>query len=826
MRVARLLSTAFAVAACGGCHSSPNTPDAPNDSSRRLPTGLNLDPAGTAVTVGQMPLAMTLSPDGRQVVLLLNGYLQTGVQIVDRSSGRVGQTLPQRTAFLGLAFSPDGRWLWASGGNLELVYRYAWADGRATLSDSIPLGPPPAPHASGIHYPAGIAPSNDGAMLYVAENLSDDVAVLSIAERRVVQRLPTQRYPYAVVVAPDGTVYVSAWGGNTVSVFSPGSGGRLTEVTRIAAGRHPSALLLSRDGSRLFVASASTDRVAVVDTRARTVVTELRDPPPSGPGEGSTPNALALAPDGRRLYVAEADNNAVAVFALSSRTAGLTTAGAAPDSDRLVARVPVEWYPAALAASGDSLIVANAKGHGTAANPAGPNPLRGYYASPRDYTLGQLTGSLTTVIGTDLAPDKLPALTARVAAANGWTRSRAGPAYPPFEHVIYVIKENRTYDQVLGDLPRGDGDTSLVFFPRAVGPNHHALAERFGIFDRFFVNSETSADGHNWATAAYAPDYVEKTVQPNYSGNGRDYDFEGLNRGETVEAIPDDDVDEPANGYLWTLAQAAKISFRNYGEYVVEDSSLRTKDLPVGYRGTKPYLHAHTAHNFPGFDLAIPDQRRADLWIADLGEFEKQGSMPQLQILRLPNDHTAARRPGLPTPRACFADNDLALGRVVEALSRSRFWKSTVMFVLEDDSQNGPDHVDSHRSPLLVISPYNKPGVVHRFANTTDVIATIAEILRLGSLSQFDFYGRPLRGIFASTADTTPYVAQTPAVSLDERNPTTTGALRESKGLDLRLEDRIDDETFNRILWAAIKGDRVPYPAATRMSALEARRAR
>jgi phospholipase C len=451
--------------------------------------------------------------------------------------------------------------------------------------------------------------------------------------------------------------------------------------------------------------------------------------------------------------------------------------------------------------------------------------MHGAGSVPRDYTLGQLTGSLTTLTDADLTPARVASLTDRVARANGWTRSSETPKYPPFEHVIYVIKENRTYDQVLGDLPQGDGDTALVFFPRSVMPNHHALAERFGIFDRFFVNAEVSADGHNWAMSAYATDYVEKTVQPVYADQGRDYDYEGTNRGDSVGAIAEDDVDEPAMGYLWTLAERANISFRNYGEYVVADSSLRQSDLPVGYRGTKPYLHAHTATQYPGFDLTIPDQRRASIWIAELNDFVRRGQMPQLEIVRLPNDHTAGRTPGARTPRAYGADNDLALGRMVEALSHSPFWANTVMFVLEDDAQNGPDHVDSHRSPFLVISAYGRPGVVHRFTNTTDVIATMAEILHLGSLSQFDFYGRPLRGIFAASPDATPYVAQQPTPALDERNPTTPAAARESSGLDFRFEDRVDDDTFNRILWSAIKGA-TPYPGITRMSALEARRAR
>ncbi len=644
------------------------------------------------------------------------------------------------------------------------------------------------------------------------------------------QRLPVGRYPYDVAAGPDGTVYASAWGDRHVAVFRPDAGGRLVPAPPLVVGRHPSALLLSRDGSRLFVVSSTTDRVAVVDTRARTVVAELWDPPPAGPDEGTTPNALALSEDGTRLFVAEADANAIAVFDLSAASSGVPSASG---NDRLAGRIPVDWYPSEVLVRGDTVLAVSAKGHGTAPNPRLPHPGEGTQRQdvPDQYTLGQLQGVVRTVPGAvSAAGDRLAAWSARVAAANRWDRPRAVEAsYPPFEHVIYVIKENRTYDQVLGDLPQADGDTSLVFFGRDVAPNHHALAERFGIFDRFFVNAEVSADGHNWSTAAYAADYVEKTVASQYSGRRPYYDYEGTNRGMPVSG--DDDVNEPANGYLWNLAERAGVTFRDYGEFVYrEDEEGNPKDFnaPLDeddvYQGDKAFLHGRTSPDYPGFNLDIPDQRRADVWIDELKEFSRTGRMPQLEVIRLPNDHTAGARAGAPTPRAFMADNDLALGRMVEALSKSPFWKNTVMFVLEDDAQNGPDHVDSHRSPLIVVSAYNRGGVIHRFANTTDVIATISEILRMGSLSQFDHYGRPLRDVFGTEPDLRPYTALRPKVSLDERNPKNGAGAAESARIDLSAEDRVDDMLFNRILWKAIKGD-VPYPGARRSSSLEMRRA-
>ena len=792
----------------------PSRPAAARDSLRpRLPTGVWLDPAGTQVDVGPFALAMLPAPEGDRVLLLICGVREQGIQVVGRD-GRVLQFIAQPSAFVGLAFSPDGRWLYASGGNQDVVYRYAWRDGRATLRDSLVLAAKP-PGKDGTRYPAGLAVSADGRWLYVAENLADSLAVVDLVGSRVVRRFATERYPYGVAVGADGAVFVSAWGGSTLSVFARRAAG-LARAGRITVGRHPSALIASRDGARLFVASGSTDRVAVVDARARRVIAQLDDAPPGGPREGSTPNALALSPDGTRLWVAEADANAVAAFDLSAAASGVASARG---NDRLAGRIPAGWYPTAVLALGDSLLVANAKGRGTMANPNGPQPAASsmHEGSTENGSLRQIAGTLQTV---RLGDAPLAATTARVAALNGWNRAPSGERpYPPFRHVVYVIKENRTYDQVFGDLPEGDGDSTLLFFGPRSSPNHRALARRFGLFDRFFTNAEVSPDGHNWSTAAYTTDYLQKTVPQRYSMRGRSYDYEGTNRGTWDDPqIPDDDAAEPAHGYLWDLAARRGITFRNYGEFVVP---VRQNGRIVGYRGTKPALRATTHPRFPGFDLDIRDQHRADLWIAELAEFTRRGEMPALEIVRLPNDHTSGARAGSPTPRAMFADNDLALGRMIEALSRSPFWASTVVFVLEDDAQNGPDHVDSHRSPLLVISPYNRPGTVHRFANTTDVLRTIEEILGLESLSHFDHYGRPLRGIWAAQPDLAPYIAITPLIPLDAKNPPNTPEARATARLDLRTEDAADEDLFNRVLWAAIKGRDVPYPGTRRMPAAE-----
>ena len=781
---------------------------------RRLPTGALLDPAGTSIDLGPLPLAMTLSPDKKSAIVLLNGWREQGLQVIDRATARIVQKLSLPAVFLGIAFSPDGRSLYVSGGNQDVIYRFDWREGRATLADSIALAFKPPGHG-GSHYPAGIAISNDGRTLYAAENLADSVAVIDLGSRRVVQRLPTEKYPYGVVVGHDGFVYVSSWNGWTVSAFPPRGNGALDNGTRIRVGRHPSAMALNPDGSRLFVASGSTDKIAVVDTRRLQVVTTLSDPNPAATGEGSTPNALAVSPDGTRLFVAEADNNAIAVFTLSAGTSGIASVTTA---DSLIGRIPVGWYPAAVAVDGNELLVANAKGRGTAPNPQHWQPGQQQPPHSPDYTLGQINGTFTVIPLGRASASELAPYSTRVANANGWNAARPNKAYPPFEHVIYIIKENRTYDQVFGDLAQADGDTSLVFFPRNVSPNHHALAERFGIFDRFFVNAEVSPDGHNWSTAAYVTDYGEKTIPSHYSSRGRTYDYQGTNR----DSIPEDDVSEPASGYLWNLAERKGITYRDYGEFVAEADDPPAAGTSVRTVATKRALVGHINTEYSGWNLDIPDQVRADVWIKEFQEFVKTGKMPALEILTLPNDHTSGAHAGRPTPRAYMADNDLALGRIVEALSRSPFWRNTVVFVVEDDAQDGPDHVDSHRSPLLVISAWNRGKVLHRFVNTSDVVATIEEILGLGTMSQFDHYGRPLREIWESTPDLTPYVALRPGIPLNEKNPPRTALAAASKKLRLDKVDMADEDLFNRILWTAIKGEK-PYPGPTKMSALEAK---
>jgi DNA-binding beta-propeller fold protein YncE len=736
------------------------------DADGQLATGLRLDPAGGSIDLGSMPLGMAIAPGGERAAIVLSGWREQGLQIANLKSHQVVQTLPQEAAFLGVAFSRDGKEIYASGGNADSLYCYSWKDGLAALEHRISLAAHKA-GAPGMRYPAGMAASRRGDYLYVAENVSDTLAVVDPAAARVVDRFPTDHYPYTVEAAANGKVYVSAWGADTVSVFQAGPDGWLRPAGKLRVGPRPSALVTNTSGSRLFVALAGSDRVAIVDTDKERVLGYLSDPSPVGPSEGSTPNALALSADESKLFVAEADNNAVAVLDLSGRLEG---------------RIPVDWYPTALVNTGSQLLVLCGKGHGSHANPDGPIPGEGI-VRPHGYDLGQLSGTLR-LLPSRVPQQDLAGYTRRVAEANNWNERRSPKAYPPFKHVIYIIKENRTYDQVFGDMAEGDGDTRLVFFGRAVSPNHHGLAQRFGLFDRFFTNAEVSSQGHIWSTAAYVTDFGEKTVPSAYS--------------DRRQGVDGEEADEPLNGFLWTLARKKGIGFRDYGEMV---------KAPEGWPVTQRALGADVSPIYPAFNLKIADQVRADAWIAELNQFARDGKMPELEILHLPSDHTAGGRAGYPTPRAYMADNDLALGRIVEALSRSPFWRNTVVFVLEDDSQAGPDHVDCHRSVFLAISAYNRPGTVHRFINTTDVVAAIEDILGLGRLSKYDYFSRPLADIFATTPDPRPWTAIAAQADMHEINPSTTTVAYMSSELDLSGADRVNEMLFNVILWRMLKGD-------------------
>jgi hypothetical protein len=526
---------------------------------------------------------------------------------------------------------------------------------------------------------------------------------------------------------------------------------------------------------------------------------------------GSTPNSLALTPDEQFLFVANAGNNNVAVFALEK-----------PGRSRSLGFIPVGWYPTSVRVTPDGrhLLVANGKGATSRSNRHGPQPNQSAPDTVREYIGGLLQGTLSILALPPAAkmeeemkrhserafecspPPTLVQKPARRGRENPVPSSVGGRS--PIRHVIYVIKENRTYDQVLGDVAEGNGDASLCLFPESVTPNHHALAREFVLLDNFYVDGEVSADGHEWSVGAYATDFVEKTWPLNYghgSGGKVPYPSEGK--------FP---AARPASGYLWDRAREAGVSYRSYAEFI---DAATDPTQPATTRVAS--LQDHFDPWFRPWDMTYPDVRRAGRFIEELHRFEREGDMPRLQIVRLPNDHTYGSATGRLTPQSMVADNDRALGMLVEAVSRSKFWPTTAIFVLEDDAQNGPDHVDAHRSIAFVASPYVKRhSRDSTMYSTCSMLRTMELILGLKPLTQFDEAAAPMFGVFQPRPDLRAFAALPPRVSLSETNSPAAWGSAMSDKMDFSHEDAVDDLALNRVLWHVVKGPDRPLPAPIR----------
>lgn len=759
----------------------------------RLPNRWILTPAGSQIDVGDLPLNMALSPDGFLLAVTNNGYSRQFISLIDVAAESVIAELPVEKAFYGLAFNPDGKMLYASGGGDDVILCWkksaSWAfEGTISLKNE---GAPPK------LFPAGLALSPDARLLYVAENRDSSLAIVDLDSRHVIRRITIGDFPYDVRVMPNGQkIFVSLWGASQVAVIDVAN---MMMLRKIKVGDHPNAMLLSPDAKLLYVACANTDEISVIDTERDIVLENISlHPYPDAP-YGSTPNGLALSPDGKSLYVANASNNDVAVIDVSK-----------PGSSTVKGLIPVGWYPTALALNrdGTKLFVANGKGLSSKPNPKGPNPnLR--RTAETEYIGGLFWGVVSVIPVPN--PKQLARYTRQVEMNNGFNEaaqkvSQKAQINQPqaiprrvgepslIKHVVYIIKENRTYDQVLGDLPQGNGAPDLCLFPRDVTPNHHALAEQFVLFDNFYVDAEVSADGHEWSVGAIATDFIEKSWPTSYSGRGLPYPSEGAFR-----------IAFPTNGYIWEAAAHKGLAYRSYAEFVgFEGDSLFA---------THPALEGHFCPTFRPWDLSYPDTLRAEAFIAELEEFERIGEFPNLVILRLPNDHTAGTSPGMPTPKAMVAENDLAFGRVVEAISHSRFWKETAIFVIEDDAQNGPDHVDAHRTVAFAISPYIKRGYVdHTMYDTVSMLRTIELILGLQPLSQYDAAAMPIVACFSDTPDLTPYTALRPDVDFTERNTETAWGAQASLAMNFTREDATPEFELNEIIWKSVRGADSPMP--------------
>jgi DNA-binding beta-propeller fold protein YncE len=874
--------------------------------------------------VGSLPVAVALSPDRRYLAILDGGFgrpefkYQQGIGVLDLATNkatfypdaRFGNKARQ-SYFLGLAFSADGRHLFASVGSLTdplatfpgstgngvAVYRF---DSGRVVPERFIFIPPQAlaagkrrapsmkraPPGTAVPFPAGLAviAARHTRQMLVADNLSDDVLQFDLATGKILRRfdLSTTRevpsaYPYAVVANRAGTrAWVSLWNASRVAELDLSKGRVLRWISLhdpaspTRAGSHPNALLLAPDEKFLFAALANADEVAVIDTDAGKVTRYLSTRLPGQKFLGAIPKALAETQDGKRLFVANAGSDAVAVFDFAQRT------------DTPAGFIPTEWYPTALAVDGGDLLIASGKSQGTGPNSAAAdNPQNNNHP----YIASLLHGSVARVsIGeTEKNLDKLTREVEESNLMNGRSEaivfhdgSRCGPdprsrSACKIQHIIYVIKENRTYDQIFGDLGVGDGDPSLTMYGEAITPNEHKLARQFGVLDNFYDSGEVSGDGHVWSTAAITSDYTEMIWPIAYRGKERTYDFEGrVNEAYPLhQGIPD--VNEPGTGYLWASVARHGLTYRHYGEFVSTswcDKSgegappgeagtplpppgrceratvLKGEPLPenggdppgspspypwpvprIAFNtATKPELRGHFDEHFADFRLDYPDQLRADEFLHEFAQFvgdRRQGkdTFPAMIVLRLPNDHTIGTRPGMPCPAASVADNDLAVGRVVDAVSHSPYWDNTAILILEDDAQNGADHVDAHRSLALVISKYSPPAptpfVDHRFYTTVNVIRTMEVLLGLPPMNNNDAHAAVIAPLFSGAGDQQPFTADYRNRDnglLYEVNPPNAQGAAASLKMDFSHADAADSSVLNRILWRDVKGD-TPMPA-------------
>ncbi len=781
------------------------------DGGYLLNSGWRVKPAGTQIALDTLPMSSVLSKDGHFLIVLNGGYNPPSLSVLDTKDGHeIGRT-PVPDAWLGMSLSSNGKTLWVGGGSQASVYEFSFDEnGKLAPKRTFEIVKGAARSARDFIGDVAIDPENH--LLYACDLYHDAIVVVNTQSGIVIDRFKTGRRPYRILFNPDGkSFYVTSWADGSLYHHQT-SNGALVQTLRLGA--HPTDMVWrdratrAEEGeeagetaqqpsfkARIFVSAANTNNVysvGVSDSGDLRVVETINVSTTPNHPLGMTPSALALSPDQSRLYVVCSDANAAAVVDVTAARS------------QVLGFVPTGWYPTAARVLADGrLVVLNGKGSRSYPNPNGPNPTKRQNRLDVQYVAHIQTGSASFIPA--LTDESLANYTAEVKSNSPYTDEKLDeiPAGIPaaLQHVIYIVKENRTYDQVLGDLGKGESDPSLCLFKENAGPNHHKLAREFVLFDNFYVNADVSADGHNWSTSAIANDYVQKIWPSNYARRNPNYGFEG---GEPAAY--------PPAGYLWTNAASAGVSMRNYG-YWVENKAEPGPDGVQIDKVLDPVLAKVTNMKYRSFDLDYPDVKRAQIFLDDLAQFESTNQMPALTFMRLGNDHTSATTAGKIAPLSAFADNDYALGMIVEGVSRSKFWGSTAIFVLEDDAQDGPDHVDSHRSPAFVISPYTRRGTVDsNMYNTTSMLRTMELILHLRPMTHFDAGARPMFAAFAQQGSTTPYQAEKPRISLDERNPANSSTAARSARLDFTKEDLNDDDDLNDILWRAIRGTDPPPP--------------
>ena len=805
------------------------------DDAHVLPTAQLIRPAGKTVELAGRPVDIALAPSGEMLYVKDN----RGLLAIDVASWTIRQELgfeKEGGSMCGIVVSADGTRVYATTAKNTLAEAPIGPDGTLELKRKIDL---PGPEGKGASFPCGLALSPDQKLAYVCLSRNNTLGVVELETGKLLDEIAVGVAPYAVKLSPDGTrAYVSNWGGRRAreddrTAKSAGTDAvidergiaasgtvslidleKRSEVTQVAVGLSPAGLALSLDGRTLYVANANSDVVSFIDVTRGVVVEALSVRPEEGLPFGSMPNGLAVAPDGKTLYVANAGNNAVGVVRLADD--GARSAGVA-------GFIPTGWYPGALVARGERLYVANIKGIGSRSKRPDQKGWNSHWHRgtidrvdlPDDAELARLTARV-------LRDARIPQVLRSQERASDAADAVPVPEYAGqpsvFEHVVYVIKENRTYDQIFGDLPMGNRDPELCIYGREVTPNHHALAEEFVLLDNYYCAGVLSADGHSWCTEGNVTPYLERS----FGGFSRSYTF------------GDDPLTYSSSGFIWDHVLAHGLSFRNYGEFdyartdpksdytaVYKDFIERTGKIKRKQNIRIDNLRRYSCPDYPGWNMEIPDVLRADVFLREFAEFEQNGQFPNLVLVYLPDDHTSGTAAGKPTPNSLVADNDLALGSVIEAISHSRYWPKTCIFVIEDDPQNGFDHVDGHRSLCLVISPYTKRGeVVSDFYNQGSVVHTIERILGVPAHNQMYALSPVMSTCFADKPNLAPYTCRPNQTPLGELNPPESALnaaeqlwAARSAELPLGVPDAADEDLLNRILWHAAKGVDAPYPA-------------
>ena len=768
----------------------------------RLPNGWHLSPAGKSLPLGDLPLNLAISPSHKWMAVTNNGQSDQMIQLIDLKKQSIADTMVVNKSWMGLAFSPDEKYIYASGGNQNCILKIELKDRKLKTVDTFKLGIAMKEKIS----PAGLCVDSKGHFLYVVTKENNSLYVLDLSNGgKVANKIPLSGQGYTCLLSNDEkTLYISCWGCDKVLLLNTA---QLRFEEPIAVGDNPNDMCMSKNGTYLYVANANDNSVSVIDLKKKQVIEVLNAALYPQAVTGSTTNGVALSEDNKTLYIANADNNCIAVFNVSE-----------PGKSTSMGFIPTGWYPTCVRVVGKDIYVANGKGMSSKANPQGPNPAKktekvAYQkGETKKATVQYIGGLFRGTLSIIPAPkDKLLSEYSQIVYHNApynkdsemVAKGKSGNPIPrrvgdksPIKYVFYIIKENRTYDQVLSDINGGNGDTSLLLFGEKVTPNQHALAREFVLLDNFYTDGEVSADGHNWSTSAYATDYLEKTWPTSYGGRGGGYDAEG-----------NTEIANGKKGFIWDFCKRAGVSYRTYGEFA------------DNYKPNIPVLKDHFCTYYTSWDPMIMDTMRYTQWKRDFDSLLTAGKVPQLNTLRLINDHTMGLSRNKPSPFAQVADNDLAVGQFVEHLSHSSIWNESVVFIVEDDAQNGADHVDAHRTTAYVAGGLVKQSHIdHTPYSTSSLLRTIELILGLPPMSQYDAGATPMWRCFSDSPMVwhAPFKLRPSNIDLRDKNMAMNKWSEMSDGLDLTAEDRAPEQVLNQIIWVAVKGDKSTYPAPRR----------